>query len=329
MKSTLKPSQIILLVLLNFFFAGGQLVASGFFPYNDLDKIAKANRYKERANEAIRNEDYELAKSSFHYLLDSMGVDEPEVLLNLAHCYYKTAKPEEASKLYQELVNDKRSAIRAAANQQLGVMQAQKGEFDSALSHLKQALKADPNNEEIRYDYVTVKQMADQKKEEENKEKEQDKKDEEKKDDKKDQKQDQQKQDQQDQQQKDQQDQQKKDQQQQEQESQDKPDDQKQQQEQQKDQQQKDEQKQQEQQQKDSEQNKEQGEKKDAKKSEEEKKAEEEKQMQQMQEQRMQEINMSPEKAKMILDALKNQEVQYYQQLKRKAKPKESDKPDW
>ncbi len=45
---------------------------------------------------------------------------------------------------------------------------------------------------------------------------------------------------------------------------------------------------------------------------------------------KLKEMNISPEKAQMILEAMKNNEVQYVQQNKRKAsKRKRSDKPDW
>jgi Ca-activated chloride channel homolog len=41
-------------------------------------------------------------------------------------------------------------------------------------------------------------------------------------------------------------------------------------------------------------------------------------------------MEMSEEKAQMILEAMKNQEIQYLQQNKRKAtKPKDKGKPDW
>ena len=41
-------------------------------------------------------------------------------------------------------------------------------------------------------------------------------------------------------------------------------------------------------------------------------------------------MNISEEKAKMILEAMKNNEVQYLQQNKRKAtQKKKSGKPDW
>jgi outer membrane biosynthesis protein TonB len=45
---------------------------------------------------------------------------------------------------------------------------------------------------------------------------------------------------------------------------------------------------------------------------------------------KLKEMQMSEDKAKMILEAMKNQEVQYLQQNKRKAtKPKDKGKPDW
>jgi hypothetical protein len=46
--------------------------------------------------------------------------------------------------------------------------------------------------------------------------------------------------------------------------------------------------------------------------------------------QKLQQMKMSEEKARMILEAMKNQEIQYLQQNKRKAtKPRDSAKPDW
>ena len=44
---------------------------------------------------------------------------------------------------------------------------------------------------------------------------------------------------------------------------------------------------------------------------------------------KLEEMNMSEEKARMILEAMKNSERQYLQQLKRKATKKNTGKPDW
>ena len=47
-------------------------------------------------------------------------------------------------------------------------------------------------------------------------------------------------------------------------------------------------------------------------------------------EEKLKEINISKEKAEMILEALKNNEIQYLQQLKRKTSKKvDKSKPDW
>jgi hypothetical protein len=41
-------------------------------------------------------------------------------------------------------------------------------------------------------------------------------------------------------------------------------------------------------------------------------------------------MNLTPEKAQMILEAMKNSEIQYIQQNKRKpSKKQDSSKPDW
>jgi len=85
-------------------------------------------------------------------------------------------------------------------------------------------------------------------------------------------------------------------------------------------------------------------EEKDKEKKEKEEKQKEEKQKEEKQEdkskekkeippevsEKLKDMKMTEDKAKMILEAMKNQEVQYLQQNKRKAtKPKDKGKPDW
>ncbi len=131
------------------------------------------------------------------------------------------------------------------------------------------------------------------------------------------QKQDQQKQDQQNQDQKDQQDQQQQDQQNKDQQNKDQ---------QEKDQQEKEnqEKKDQEQQQEENEESQDESNKKDSKE-EESKEQDENSELQE----RLKEMNLTEDKAKMILEAMKNSEKQYLQQLKRKAQKKNTGKPDW
>lgn len=97
-----------------------------------------------------------------------------------------------------------------------------------------------------------------------------------------------------------------------------------------KDQQQKEQQQKQEEQQKEEQQKKDQDKKEQQKEGEQEKKEQEKKDIPPSVSEKLQQMEMSEEKAKMILEAMKNQEVQYLQQNKRKAtKPKQKGKPDW
>jgi Ca-activated chloride channel family protein len=259
--------------------------------------VGKINDAKSQAKKAYLAGDYKAAVQKYTYLVDSIGVKEDEVMMNLANSYFHLNDTAKAISAFQPLTMSPKPKLRSVANQQLGVLSNRDGKFEEALNFFKQALKSDPTNEDARFNYEMVKKKL-----------EEQKKQEQKKDDKDKKKEDQQKKD--EQQQKDQQkkeeqekkDQEKKDQESKEQDEQEKKE---------KEEQEKKEKQQKEQEQKD----KENKEKKDIPPSVKEK---------------LKEMDMSEEKAKMILEAMKNQEIQYLQQNKRKAaKPRDKSKPDW
>jgi hypothetical protein len=164
--------------------------------------------------------------------------------------------------------------------------------FEQALATVKEGLRAQPNSQKLE----ALKKLLEQ----EQKKQDQQKKDQENKDQ---QKKDQQKKDQEQKDQQDKKDQEQKD---------------------------KDEQKEKEEQEKkDQEKQKKEGDQK-----EEESKPEDQKEKNDQQKpdpsKKLEEMKISEEKAKMILEAMRNQEKQYLQQQKRKAtQPRESNKPDW
>jgi Ca-activated chloride channel family protein len=264
--------------------------------------ISKINSAKSEAKKAFLANDYLVAASKYRYLIDSLGVKEDEVLLNLAHCYFNLNDTSNAVTSYQKLLTGPNTdkMLRSNAYQQLGVINNRQGKLEEALSNFKEALKTDPTNEDARYDYEMVKKkLEEKKKQEEQQKKDQNKENQDKKNEE--QNKDQQQKDKQNQE-KNKQDQQKKDQQQKEQE--------------QKEQSEKDKA---EQQKKEQEQ-KEQQEKEDQKK----------KKDNNFNPDKMKDMKITEEKAKMILEAMKAQEKQYLQQQKRKAeKPRDKGKPDW
>lgn len=264
----------------------------------DPSDVGKVNAAKADAKKAYLAGDYKTAAVKYSYLADSMGVREDEVMMNLANAYFHLADSTNASNAYQQVLGSKNTRLKSLASQQLGVLNNREGKFEEALNYFKQALKADPTNDEARFNYEMLKKKLEEKKKEEQ-QKQQQNQDQKKDDQEKDDKDSQDKQ--QDQQQKDQKQKDSKDK---------------------KDQEQKDQEKKEK-----SEQEKKDQEKKDQEEKDSEK---ENKETPKNQSDKLKERQMSEEKAKMILDAMRNQEVQYLQQNKRKAsQPKDKTKPDW
>ncbi|MBX2900830.1 MAG: hypothetical protein KF775_14350 [Cyclobacteriaceae bacterium] len=254
----------------------------------DPGKIGQINSLKAEAKTAFEKGDYKTAAKKYHVLIDSLGVKEDEVRLNLAHAYFKQNDTTFTQSTYQSLLQSTNTRIKSIASQQLGVLAGQQNKNDQALAYFKQALLANPANEQARYNYELLKKkLAEEKK----KEQDQKKKDPNQKDENKEQ------QDKNKEQNKDQNEKDKKENEQQKQDNKNEDKDKQ-------EQQQKEEQKQ----------NKEQQQKENS----------------QSVKDKLKEMDMSEEKARMILEAMKNQETQYLQQNKRKAtQPKDKNKPDW
>lgn len=252
----------------------------------DPREIAKVNAIKKEAEKAFLNSDFELAIAKYQ-LLDSMGVEDDAILLNLAHAQYELSDTASAKTTYQSLLTSSNKKLKSIAYQQLGVMQKDANKLEEALQTLKYSIKADPTNEGARYDFELVKKLLEERKKQEQEQDDQEKEDQEKED------------------------QENKDQDQQEGEE--------------------DENKEEEEGEKKESDEEKEGEKEEGENEDgEEKEAEEEPTQEEMMEKKLEEMDISPEKAKMILEAMRNNEVQYLQQQKRKAteRPK-SDKPDW
>jgi hypothetical protein len=277
------------------------MLSLGLLSSVDPSTVRKINAAKARAEEAFKSGDYKSAIAEYKYLVDSLGVNEDEVKLNLANAYYLAKDTANAFPSYQSLVTSTNPVVLSKASQQLGVMANERGKFEEALNYFKQAIKASPSNDDARFNYEMLKKKLEEQKKQDEKQKQN------------------KEQNQKDQQNKDQQDkenQKKEDQ---------KNNDQKSKDEQNKDQQKKD----QEQQEKD----KKEQEKKQADKDKEQEQPEQDArkdQMPNLDRDKLEQMKITEEKARMILEAMKNQEKQYLQQQKRKAsQSKDRNKPDW
>lgn len=309
-------------------------------------RIAKVNRLKKEAKKAMEAQNYRKAILHYTALIDSLAVDDDNLKMNLANAAYnlsygledrqflnEAGKPATnnpvaadtatatggtkstelkfaaiAENKYLELVNSNDKTIASGAYNQRGIIayiQSEKekgsnkeGLFGQSLAHFKNALRKNSANEAARYNYELLKKM----KREQEQKKQQQKQDQKNQD----QKQNQEKQDQKKQKQKEQQ-----------------------QKEEQKKQEQKEKKQEQEQKEEKQGQKKEEQKPEDAEKTEEQKEKEKQEKLKKFLE-KLREMKISREKAEMILEAMKSNEIQYVQQNKRKAKKKKDhSKPDW
>ncbi|MDF9799068.1 Ca-activated chloride channel family protein [Catalinimonas alkaloidigena] len=286
------------------------IVVAAFTVLGVIDNIATINRLKKEAAQAYQNGNYETAIAHYQTLVDSLNVEDPNVRLNLAHSLIQAGDTISAQRNYNRLVSVEDSNVKSVAYQQMGVIASDQKKYEEALGIFKESLKADPANEEARYNYELVKELL-KKQQEEQQQNQQNQ----------DQQQDQQEQQDQQNQQDQQQNQDQQQQQQQGEEGEQSEDNQE-------GQKQEQEQKQQgeseESPQDPNEQNAQQGEQQQ-----EGEKSDEEQSTSPMSE-RLEEMNISEEKARMILEAMRNNEMQYIQQNRRRPeKPRDRTKPDW
>ena len=135
-----------------------------FFDLGPLNKISKENQVKTEAEEAFKRGDYKTAADRYQYLSDSLKITDEHTLLNLAHAIFNLKELGQAAKVYEKLYSSTDGRIRSVAAQQLGVI-SYKGDKDKAkaLVFFKEALKANPHNEQARYNFEYLKKLQEKK----------------------------------------------------------------------------------------------------------------------------------------------------------------------
>ena len=134
-------------------------------------KISKVNSIKSEAKDHFERGEFKEAAAQYKTLVDSMGVKEDEISMNLAHSYFQLNDTSNAQNNYMPLTNSANPKFRSVANLQLGVMANRAGKSDDALNYFKNALKADPSNGDARYNYELVKKKLEEKKKQEEQQK--------------------------------------------------------------------------------------------------------------------------------------------------------------
>ena len=137
------------------------ILLAGFFG-GSIQTISQTNRYVREAAKAYKQQDYIYAIAAYEYLLHKLEVDDDQIRLNLAHSYYLSHNLEKAKKQYQLLATHKSQRLRALATLQLGNVAIQQQKYKNALSFYRSALIAEPGTESARYNYELLKKYLDQ-----------------------------------------------------------------------------------------------------------------------------------------------------------------------
>jgi tetratricopeptide (TPR) repeat protein len=122
-----------------------------------LNTISRINEYAQTAAIAYGRQEYIEAIAAYEYLLHDLEVQDDQLQLNLAHSYYQAGMLPEAQQTYHLLTDHPTLHLRAVAHLQLGNIATQQKKYKQALTLYKKALMAQPSNDAARYNYELVK----------------------------------------------------------------------------------------------------------------------------------------------------------------------------
>jgi tetratricopeptide (TPR) repeat protein len=140
----MKPAMLILLM---------------FFIHDDVNRIAMINRLKKEAEKAYMANDFQQAAGIYRVLTDSLGQHDEEILMNLSHCYFNLKDTSGAYSQYRQLSASEKPKYRSVAFQQLGILNTNSGRYEEAEENFREALRADPSNEDARFNYELLKKL--------------------------------------------------------------------------------------------------------------------------------------------------------------------------
>jgi len=134
-------------------------------------RVSEINKIKEEAEKAFRNNDFEKSSTLYLLLLNQYSVKEESIHINLAHSFFKKGERKNAEQQYLLLTHSTDKRMKATAFQQLGVLMGMRGKNQEAIDYFIQSLKMDPFNEKARYNYEMIKKIQDLQLEEEHSQK--------------------------------------------------------------------------------------------------------------------------------------------------------------
>lgn len=127
------------------------------FPSGGIKTISRLNQYTAEAAVAYQQQDYVKAITAYEYILNELDIQDDQLRLNLAHTYFRADLLEQAQEQYYLLAEHQSNNIRAVVSLQLGNIAARNKKYKQALRLYKKALIAEPSSEAARYNFELLK----------------------------------------------------------------------------------------------------------------------------------------------------------------------------
>jgi Ca-activated chloride channel homolog len=134
-----------------------------FSLWSRFNQIADINKLEAEAESAYISKKYNISIEKYNELINSYHNTDERVRMNLAHSYYFFNDSINAEFHYNKLSKSHNAKLNSVSNHQLGIIAASHKEYQQALKYFHQALKADPDNEAARYNYELIKKKLEEK----------------------------------------------------------------------------------------------------------------------------------------------------------------------
>jgi len=121
------------------------------------NKIDEINKLTKDAEESFFKGEYKKSIDNYKILIDSFGLSNEKIYLNLAHSYLLSKDTLKAIESYNHASHTENNEVKSIALQQLGNINEKKNKLEEALSFYKKSILADNTNNDSKFNYELVK----------------------------------------------------------------------------------------------------------------------------------------------------------------------------
>ncbi|GAL87681.1 hypothetical protein MYP_4912 [Sporocytophaga myxococcoides] len=124
-----------------------------------LNRFSEINNYIDSAEQNFQKGEYEFAIKDYSILINKYKIKDEDILLNLAHSYYNIQDTANSKKIYHNLLNSEDRITRSIAHQQLANVFWMTGKKNKAIYHYTESLKANTANEIARINFELIQKL--------------------------------------------------------------------------------------------------------------------------------------------------------------------------